>query len=235
LTGKDKEKPWYSLDKVNNSTNNVLNKTEEKLKKLHKDKKRKEIEDPLELIKKNLAKDKEIEQKIQESLPYYQRERKNLNETININETFTNPTELLKEISSKRKSNHDSSSSSSSESSSESDSSTSSDTNKKRKRSKHHHHHHSHHHKRHKHDKNSKKHSKKRRKHHEKSSKQDSKSSIEKLREERLKREQEERQKALHINGALKSQTPNVDKVEEDKYFYNSQFNPDSIRQLKRK
>ena len=32
-----KEKPWYSLDKLNNSTNNVLNKTEEKLKKLHKE------------------------------------------------------------------------------------------------------------------------------------------------------------------------------------------------------
>lgn len=47
-------------------------------------KKRKEVEDPLELIKKNLAKDKELEQKIQESLPYYQRERKDINVKINI-------------------------------------------------------------------------------------------------------------------------------------------------------
>jgi len=78
LTGKDKEKPWYSLDKTIKSTNNINDKTEDKLKKLHKDKKRKEVEDPLELIKKNLAKDKELEQKIKESMPYYQRERKDL-------------------------------------------------------------------------------------------------------------------------------------------------------------
>ena len=51
-------------------------------------------------------------------------------------------------------------------------------------------------------------------------------------REERLKREQEERQRALGFNGIQKS--PSINLVEEDKYFYNSQFNPDSIRQLKR-
>jgi len=240
LTGKDKETPWYSLGKSSDTTNKEVkdsNDNNNKLKRLRKDKKRKEIEDPLSLIKKNLSKNKEIELKFKESLPYFQREKKN--DIINKSETFTNPTELLKEFSKKRKSNYNSSSSSDSSSdssSSESDSSSSSDYHKKRRHDKRkkHHHHHSHHHKHgHKHNKSSKKHNKNKRKHHSsEEDKHDSKSTIEKLREERFKREQEERQRALNISGI--QQSLSVNKVEEDKYFYNSQFNPDSIRQLRK-
>jgi len=235
LTGKDKEQPWYSLDKTNKSNDNNKNKNISSLKEKRKDKKRKEIEDPLELIKKNLAKNKEIEQSYKESLSYYQRENKNSNDVINNTDTFVNPTKLLKEFSKKTKSSNSSSSSSSDTSSSESDSSSDSNTHKKRKHSKRHHHH-SHHHKHsHKHHKNSKKHSNKKIKKHHEEVKKEKKgiSTIEKLREERLKREKEERQRALNINGIPASSL--VNKVEEEKYFYNSQFNPDSIRQLNKR
>jgi len=242
LTGKDKEKPWYSLDKSTKVENTQFKVNGgDKLKKLKKDKKRKEIEDPLELIKKNLAKNKEIELKIKESLPYYQREINKSNEITSNTETFTNPTKLLKEFNKKRDMKDDDSESSSSESSSdssdESDSSSSRSSHKKRRHSKHRHHSH-HHHKRshsHKHDKYSKKHSKKKRRRHNEELQQNGKTTIEKLREERLKREQEERQRALTVNGVQASPALQVNKVEEDKYYYNSQFNPDSIRQLKRK
>jgi hypothetical protein len=228
LTGKDKEKPWYSVKKIENNIETTNN---NKLKQIKKDKKRKEVEDPLELIKKNLAKNEEIELEYKKSLPYRQYNKEELNNIINHSETFTNPTELLKEFSTKSDT-----SSSSSESSSESDISSSSDSskNKKHHHRKHKHkHRHKHKHKhKHKYDSKEKNHSKKRRKHHHEENKQDSKSTIEKLREERLKREQEERQRALGFNGIQKS--PSINLVEEDKYFYNSQFNPDSIRQLKR-
>ncbi|ORX60890.1 hypothetical protein BCR36DRAFT_314836 [Piromyces finnis] len=239
LTGKDKEKPWYSLDKSSKSLKvPSISDNNNKLKKLNKDKKRKELEDPLELIKKNSAKNKEIELKYKESLPYYERRINKTNEIIKNTETFLNPTKLLKEFSKDRKIKDYSysSSSESSNSSIESDSSSNSRSHKKRKHSKHHHRHshHHHHHYDHKHEKNSKKNSKKRKKHHEESH-QNGKTTIEKLREERMKREQEERQRALRVNGIQASPAPQMDKISEDKYFYNSQFNPESIRQLKRK